>query len=75
MPRNQKLLAEVKRQTAAAGHMPYEEIKVRYPTLDPAGLQRAGLSPRGAKELSSGSPLSDPKDRKVAALIIAVALQ
>ncbi|MEP3346698.1 MAG: hypothetical protein ABJN34_08670 [Litoreibacter sp.] len=75
MSGNMKLVAEVKRQTAAHHNLPFEEIKVRYPTLDPAGLQRTGLSPRGAKELSSGAALSNPKDRKIAALIIAVALK
>ena len=75
MSGNMKLVSEVKRQTAAHGNLPFEEIKIKYPTLDPAGLQRAGLSPRGAKELSSGAALSSPKDRKIAAIIIATALK
>jgi hypothetical protein len=75
MSGNQKLLAEVKRETTAAGNLPFEEIKIKYPTLDPAGLQRAGLSPRGAQELSSGKPISTPKDRKIVALIIGIALK
>jgi len=75
MPGNQKLLAEVKRETAATGNLPFDEIKIRYPPLDPAGLQRAGLSPRGAQELSSGKPISTPKDRKIVALIIGIALK
>ena len=75
MSGNMKLVAEVRRQVAVYPNLPFDEIKVRYPTLDPAGLQRAGLSPRGAKELTSGAALSNPKDRKIAALIIAVALK
>ena len=75
MSGNLKLVAEVKRQTSEVGNLPFEQIKIRYPTLDPAGLQRTGLSPRGAQELAAGKPLSTPKDRMIAAIIIGIALK
>ena len=74
MPKHLQLQAEVKRQVSEYPNLPFDEIKVKYPTLDPAALQRAGMSQHGIKELSSGRPLSNPKDRLVSAIIISVAM-
>jgi len=75
MAGNQKLVAAVRRQASAGPTLPYDEIKWDYPPLKPSSLQSTGLSPRGAKELTSGKPISNPKDRMIVALIVGAALK
>ncbi|MEP3920281.1 hypothetical protein [Ascidiaceihabitans sp.] len=74
MPKNMHIQTEVKRQVSEYPNLPFEEIKMKYPTLDPAALQRSGMSQHGIKELSAGRPLTNAKDRFISATIISIAM-
>lgn len=74
MPKNMHIQTEVKRQVSEYPNLPFEEVKVKHPTLDPAALQRSGMSQHGIKELSAGRPLTNAKDRFISATIISIAM-